>query len=439
MKKSSSQHRSAFTLVELLVVIAIIGVLVGLLLPAVQAAREAARRMSCSNNLKQVALGCHDYHDAFKKFPIQGAGTYQNGSGAGTGEAERLAGTPQRNGMVLSYLVGILPFIEQAPLWEQVSNPLIPASGGNPFPAMGPVPWTTQYVPWVTEINALRCPSDPGKGLPSMGRANYAANMGDSLDFQVLSALRCGGATPCVWRDEQNSGIRARASGRGAFQYRYQTGIADILDGTANTIMLGEIATDLGDRSITTDLNITPTVAGTHLDNWQAVSPTTVTGGVYSTPRIAQTLGHIDPLRPRFWCSGGTCTTPTLTGVTQKRGYRWADGRTLFTGFATIAPPNTEIAVGALNSTTPGIGDGGNVMGSISSRHPGGGHIAMCDGAVKFITDSIEAGNQNSQPVAYGNVGVGSPASNIPGAASGYGLWGALGTRASKEILSGEF
>ncbi len=73
--KSRRRSQSGFTLVELLVVIAIIGVLVGLLLPAVQAAREAARRMSCSNNFKQIGLAIHNYHSAYKQLPMQGAGT----------------------------------------------------------------------------------------------------------------------------------------------------------------------------------------------------------------------------------------------------------------------------------------------------------------------------------------------------------------------------
>ena len=74
MKSALKPYRAAFTLVELLVVIAIIGVLVGLLLPAVQAAREAARRMSCSNNFKQIGLALHNYHSAFKQLPINGTG-----------------------------------------------------------------------------------------------------------------------------------------------------------------------------------------------------------------------------------------------------------------------------------------------------------------------------------------------------------------------------
>lgn len=110
--KNRSPQRSGFTLVELLVVIAIIGILVGLLLPAVQAAREAARRMSCSNNFKQIGLALHNYHSAYKNLPMNSGGTYENPRGGDF-----------HNRFNLSWLVGILPFIEQQGLWDQISNP----------------------------------------------------------------------------------------------------------------------------------------------------------------------------------------------------------------------------------------------------------------------------------------------------------------------------
>ncbi len=161
-----SSPRRGFTLVELLVVIAIIGVMVGLLLPAVQAAREAARRMSCGNNFKQLGLGLHNYHAAYNRLPQQGGGT--NGGG----------GT--NNGLFLSILVPMLPFVEQQSLWEQISNPLV--VGTTTYPPMGPVAWDTAYTPWRTTVGTYRCPSDPTE--PSPGRAgtnNYAACIGDGI------------------------------------------------------------------------------------------------------------------------------------------------------------------------------------------------------------------------------------------------------------------
>ncbi|NND97770.1 MAG: DUF1559 domain-containing protein, partial [Pirellulaceae bacterium] len=112
---------SGFTLVELLVVIAIIGILIGLLLPAVQAAREAARRMSCSNNFKQIGLALHNYHSTYKRIPTQGSGT----------GIDTVSGIPQQwwqdsdvtNQRELSALVGLTPFIEQQGIWSMISNP----------------------------------------------------------------------------------------------------------------------------------------------------------------------------------------------------------------------------------------------------------------------------------------------------------------------------
>ena len=127
--------RRGFTLVEILVVITIIGVMIALLLPAVQAAREAARRMSCGNNLKQIGLAIHNYHAAYDQLPINGTGTGSNGAIFFTNSAAR-------NHERLSWLVGLTPFIESQSLWEQISNPLaLPQQAPTiVYAAMGPTP-----------------------------------------------------------------------------------------------------------------------------------------------------------------------------------------------------------------------------------------------------------------------------------------------------------
>lgn len=408
-----SRHRRAFTLVELLVVIAIIGVLVGLLLPAVQAAREAARRMSCSNNFKQIGLGLHNYHDQFKQFPTQMGGTQVIPMAGGQDWYEA---TDQANQMTLGWLVGLMPAMEQQAIWEQISNPSVVdlrTPGTNrvpPWPAMGPTITdednqfgsgasirNTAYAPWMTEVATLRCPSDPGVGLPAMGRTNYAANIGDGVDYMADGAFN---------RDLAPRADRAgfiRASGRGMFITRQKTSFRDILDGTSNTIAAGEIATDLGDRDKRTNAR-----GSIGFNNAR------------DNPNFCKT--DIDPLRPQFWAPSVT----RLAAANQGRGFRWASGTATYSSFSPILPPNSEVCVTFY--------DTGQGMLSASSRHPGGVHILMADGAVRFITDSIEAGNSNTGTVYFDGTGARAPGSKSP-----YGLWGALGTRASREILDGEF
>ena len=391
----------AFTLVELLVVIAIIGVLVGLLLPAVQAAREAARRMSCSNNFKQLGLAIHNYHSAYKQMPVHGAGTWVDGYAATSNLTNR---------MDLSIWVGLTPFFEQQALWEQVVNPLDnPGGTPDPWPAMGPLTSETNYTPWMTEIPTLRCPSDPGVGLPSMGRTNYAACLGDSIHYMDLGVLGISNnsAMPTVTlANASNHSQQARAACRGAFVAHKTMKFRDILDGLANTIVAGEIATDLGDNDIRTLAAVDSAHGGE---------------SVRDEPDLCQHEGFVDPTRPRFWLS----PPAVLAGTAEGRGYRWASAGSIYTAVNTILPPNRELCF-----EEEAVEHG---TASVSSRHQGGAHVLMGDGAVKFITDSIEAGD-----VHHGNVWLSGTGESAPGSKSPYGLWGALGTRAAKEVIEEE-
>ncbi|QDT04013.1 hypothetical protein K227x_23990 [Rubripirellula lacrimiformis] len=410
VQTTRSHSHGGFTLVELLVVIAIIGVLVGLLLPAVQAAREAARRMSCGNNFKQIGLAMHNYHSAFNKSPMTMMGTTRSVTDASNNS----------NRWYLSYAVGILPFMEQQGMWEAISNPSTETvSGGNPaginntWPPMGPCPWRFDYKPWATELPGLRCPSDPAFGPPGGGRINYAACFGDASN-----TVNNGGRNEGGYVSNQNNPThanfngrgptnynwlveRSRAANRGFFWARQQLAFRDVLDGLSNTIAMGEIVSDSGGRDLK-----------------EVVVRTTLSfgGGSEAAPADCIDPAYIDPLRPSF-------ANPTVT--VQARANRWADGRMNYSGFQTILPPN-GITCSRSNDNSEGFFSAG-------SRHQGGCHVLMGDGAVRFITESIDSGDQTIQPVQ-------TRGPFLPGgSASPYGLWGSLGTRNSKEVIDEAF
>lgn len=410
MAMPRQKQRPGFTLVELLVVIAIIGILVGLLLPAVQAAREAARRMSCSNNFKQLGIGIHNYHAAYKQLPTHGSGTQPGTPGPWYRSSDY--GNRHR----LSMLVPILPFIEQQALWNEISNPNSKRTDGNtsaavgtptnPWPAMGPTPEKIQYIPWTTEVPTYRCPSDPGVGLPALGRTNYAACLGDSSWLLHLANRNNNRTRVTNGRSRQSN-----AAHRGFFKPLQEAKFRDCLDGLSNTIAMGEIITYLGDNDIRGQVTESAR---------NRSAPGVSLGNIRNNPSVCKPL--IDPDRPRFWDPQYHMISRALFA----RGYRWADQGPFFTGCLTILSPNRELC-GPYNTL------GTTLIATMSSRHQGGCHVLMGDGAVKFITDSIEAGDQTA-----GSVWLNGTGGQLPGSQSPYGLWGALGTRASNETIDEE-
>lgn len=215
---SSKTHSNrAFTLVELLVVIAIIGVLVGLLLPAVQAAREAARRMQCSNNLKQLGLAFHNYHDVHKVLPY---------STAWWGPSGRMG---DNRGWAWSSF--ILPFIEQSAAHGRINFSDYVPSTANRLVLRNGIPIST-------------CPSDitpsvRAYGLPT--QPQYADAIASSSYVTSGGPFNVGDPGPAVGTISAAQQL-ARSSAKGMFGYEFlRVGFRDVTDGLSNTIMAGEV------------------------------------------------------------------------------------------------------------------------------------------------------------------------------------------------------
>ncbi|HBL46353.1 MAG TPA: prepilin-type cleavage/methylation domain-containing protein [Planctomycetaceae bacterium] len=329
-----------FTLIELLVVIAIIATLIALLLPAVQQAREAARRSQCKNNLKQLGIALHNYHDTHSSFP---AGYYSYGTSNGSGPAWA-AIDPATWDAAPGWTWGtmLLPYMDQAPLYNALNLNLPCWDLANLSAAQ-------------TKLPVFLCPSSSGGDEPFLvqdasgspllkggsqlrfGRSHYVASHGQESCWGECGSSTTGEVFTNIYtKTTKTVTINGDASkvADGPFFRNSRTRMRDVTDGTSNTIFLGEHSSKLSDKT------------------WVGVVPGAFTHPQFTSPEngpdAAATLAliHAGP-------SGGELD---------------------ITGFPIVHPVNFPTYH----------------VGQMYSEHTGGGHVCMGDGSVRFVSENID-------------------------------------------------
>ena len=336
------RFRRAFTLVELLVVIAIIGILIALLLPAVQAAREAARRSQCSNNLKQIGLALHNYHDTYKVFCAHVTGTTCTW------------GLNNHYACNYGYMTGwvsLLPYYEQGPLYDSFKSEQ--PCGSQICPPWGPYAYDGTgrgFAPLQQQVPTLLCPSDGpahSNGDTTQGYTNYHFSFGDMIQNNFTSQ-----------------------SPRGVFGRIRQQGVRDIIDGTSNTLAVSEGLVGAVDGR-----------AGRVKGGTAAA-----VSGMPQNPMVC--YSRVDPNDPKR-------LTGTVWGY---RGRYWGEGHGHVGGITTVIPPNgPACACGESQWCYWGIFPP-------NSHHPGGVNGLLADGAVRFFSETIDTGDLTAtEPALTGN------------------------------------
>ena len=338
--KWPGHRRHAFTLIELLVVIAIIGTLVGLLLPAVQNAREAARRMSCSNQLRQIALASQNYHAAYNRLPA-GYQSYETSSGVAPANVQMDPVTWDA-GPGWGWMAGLLPFIEASSVAGELrmDQPIWSAANRDAI---------------TTTLPFLLCPSSVGGDEPfvvrdepgnpliidgrdvTLGRSHYVASHGQESCWGECGAAATGEVFTNIYTSATKFVPIDGDAGRvadGPFYRNSKTRYANFLDGTAYTIVFGEHGSSLSEKT------------------WVGVVP-----GAFTHPRFDSG-------------ENGEDAAATLTLV--HAGPSGGEVDTL--GNPIIHPVNFPTYH----------------VGQMFSEHPGGGFVAFADGSTRFITNFVD-------------------------------------------------
>ena len=350
-------NRRAFTLIELLVVIAIIAVLIALLLPAVQAAREAARRAQCTNNLKQLALASHNYLSQNNCFPP----IVENISNA----VGSMGADPNSNSWPLDWTAALLPQLEQQPLFNALNWSF---AGGDWTPNFANA--TVMY----TKVSTLLCPSENVKvaSISPHGYKNYVANTGGP------SVIYAWTGTIVPMQPSINS-FPGAASGYintncGSF------GVEGITDGSSNTAMFSETLLGSGPAANTVTLA-------------SASRPTTYLFPVgMNLPPDQGPIGMAGALQFVMACKALPGTTTAFGTLTPASGNVWISGNTgsclIWDAYNHWMPPNS---LGCDNQNDGNTGGYASVQDGVppSCNHPGGINVAMADGHVQFIKNSV--------------------------------------------------
>ena len=328
-RRISISERAAFTLVELLVVIAIIGILIGLLLPAVQSAREAARRMKCTNNLKQLGLALHNFHETKGHFP-------------GLADSSNYCYSPQAQ---------ILAYAEQANVRELIDLEK-PLFTGN---AMSDLTINPDYAETITfPLFLLNCPSDSG---PMEFRLT---------EDKVGTITNCAGGNYVVCTGS-GTGVTydCRYPTDGMIYYGSEISFASITDGTSNTLFFSETLRGCGDDNV---------VAG------PAGNPkrqTLLINKLYKPVTGQQGLGGLaDPTAEEM--ASWSNETSSFQG---ERAGSWIVGKPYACTFSTYLTPNSPLH----DVVSMSIG-----YFSARSAHPGVVNVLHVDGSVKNISETID-------------------------------------------------